>query len=261
MGAALHLAHASQPAPGERHRTKGEGSGGGETFADFARQVYADERATPVAREMLLAFGFATMVAHSEEERDVRAVWSTVRKAMGTTRTGWRWRLDEAIVADAPRYAHSKYESHRVCVAPRLRPHPDGPDDFRNKLGICGTLADWEHYALEKQAGTGWYKFRWFCKRHLDHLARVREQLREPNASAPEPVPNRGGLLPVYFESDWLDTYRRRLDSPTWEPPVYGISADDWPTPGVERVPPRAKLRLAALDGNLLVEAGPGDRR
>ncbi|MEJ8654624.1 hypothetical protein WKI65_42990 [Streptomyces sp. MS1.AVA.3] len=87
MGAALHLAHVDQPAPGEKNRTKGKG-GGGETFADFARQVYTDERATPVAREMLLAFGFATMVAHSEAERDVRAVWSTARKAMGTTRTG-----------------------------------------------------------------------------------------------------------------------------------------------------------------------------
>ncbi len=260
MGAALHLAHADQPAPGERHRTKGKG-GGGETFADFARQVYSDQRATPLAREMLLAFGYATMVAHSEADRDVKAVWSTARQAMGTTRTGRHWRLDEAIADDAPRYTNGKDRAHRACEAPRLRPHPDGPDDYRNMRGICGTLADWENYALEKQPGTGWYKYHWFCKRHLDHLARVREQLREPNERAPQPVPNRGGLLPVYFESDWLATYRHRLDSPTWEPPAYGISADDWPTPGVEQIPPRARLRLAALDGTLLVEADRGALR
>jgi hypothetical protein len=253
MGAALHLAHAQQPSPAERNRTR-RGGGGGETFADFARQVYSDKRATPMAREMLLAFGYATMVAHSEDERDVHAVWATARRAMGTTPTGRHWRLDQAIAEDAPRYSSNKDRERRACVALRLRPHPDGPDDFRNQLGICGTLADWQHYALEKQPGTGWYKYHWFCKRHLDHLAWVREQLREPNSRAPEPIPNRGGLLPAYFESDWLTVYRHRLDAPDWQPPVYGISADDWPVPGVEPVPPRARLRLVAVDGTVQVE-------
>ncbi|MGW0334351.1 hypothetical protein ACWD0J_21190 [Streptomyces sp. NPDC003011] len=258
MGA-LHLAHAELSPPAKGNRTKGKG-GGGETFADFARQIYTDKRATPMAREMLLAFGYATMVAHSEDDRDVHAVWSTARHAMGSTPRGREWRLDQAIAEDAPRYSSGKERSHRVCVAPRLRPHPDGPDDFRNKRGICGTVADWEHYAVEKQAGTGWYKYHWFCRRHLDHLVRVREQLREPNSRAPEPIPNRGGLLPVYFESDWVARYRIHLGYPDWQPPVYGISADAWPTPGVERVPPRARLRLAAVDGTLLVET-PGSPR
>ncbi len=260
MVAALHLAHAEPPGPPDRNRTKGKGGGGGETFADFAGQVYNDERATPLAREMLLAFGYATMVAHSEDDHDVHAVWNTARRAMGTTRTGREWRLDQAISEDVPRYSSGKDRSHRACVAPRLRPHPDGPDDFRNKRGICGTIADWEHHAVEKQAGTGWYKYHWYCGRHLDHLARVREQLRESNALAPEPIPNRGGLLPVYFESDWVTAYRHRLGVPDWQPPVYGISADGWPLPGVKRVPPRARLRLAAVDGTLLVEAPGGTR-
>ncbi|MFJ2752773.1 hypothetical protein [Streptomyces sp. NPDC087297] len=260
MGAALHLAHAGHALPADTNRTKGKGSGGGETFADFARQVYNDQRATPKAREMLLAFGYATMVAHSEEAREANAVWATARNAMGTTRTGRHWRLDEAIAEDVPRYASGKERAHRVCVAPRLRPHPDGAHDFRNQLGICGTHADWEHHAVEKQAGTGWFKFHWFCRRHLDHLARVREQLREPNSRAPEPIPNKGGLLSVYFEADWLSMYRRWLGSPDWQPPVYGISADDWPIPGVEKVPPRARLRLAAIDGTLLVEVPEGPR-
>ncbi|MFC8570786.1 hypothetical protein ACFUIW_34020 [Streptomyces sp. NPDC057245] len=255
MGAALHLAHTAHPSPSDRHRTKGKGGGGGETFADFARQVYSDERATPQAREMLLAFGYATMVAHPDDDRDGDAIWATARRAMGTTRTGREWRLDQAVADDAPRYSSNRDRARRVCVAPRLRPHPDGPDDFRNQRGICGSSADWEHHAVEKQAGTGWYKYHWYCRRHLDHLARVREQLRAPNSRAPEPIPNRGGLLSVYFESDWLAMYRQRLGVPDWEPPVYGICADDWPVPGVEKVPPRPRLRLAAVDGTVLVEA------
>ncbi|MCZ0983905.1 hypothetical protein O1L60_44890 [Streptomyces diastatochromogenes] len=158
-----------------------------------------------------------------------------------------------------PRYATGKDRARRVCAAPRLRPHPDGPEDFRNRLGICGSNADWEHHAIEKQAGTGWYKYHWYCKRHVDHLERVREQLREPNSRAPEPIPNKGGLLPAYFESDWLHAYRHRLGE-GWQPPAYGLSADDWPVPGADPVPPRARLRLAALDGTLLVETPGGGR-
>ncbi|MFD5878446.1 hypothetical protein [Streptomyces yangpuensis] len=252
MGA-LHLAHTTQPPAADQNRTKGKGGGGAQTFADFARQVYGDQRATPLARELLLAFGFATMVAHSEHQQDAPAVWTTARRAMGTTGTGREWRLDQAIAEDAPRYATGKDRAERACSAPRLRPHPDGPDDFRNRLGICGATADWEHHAVEKQAGTGWYKYHWFCKRHLDHLARVREQLAEPNSRAPEPIPNRGGLLPVYFESDWLSAYRHRVGE-RWQPPIYGLSADDWPVPGAEPVAPRPRLRLAAVDGTLLTE-------
>lgn len=37
-----------------------------------------------------------------------------------------------------------------------------------------------------------------------------------------------------------------------WQPPVYGIRADDWPVPGKDPVPQRARLRLASLDGELL---------
>lgn len=250
MGAALHLAHAQQPLAGSRNRTKGKDGGRGETFADFARKVYADDRATPMARELLLALGFAVMVAHPEDDKQI---WPTARRAMGPTRTGRTWRLDQAVADDAPLYASGKDHAHRVCEAPRLRAHPDGPDDFRNVQGICGELAGWDQYAVEKQAGTGWYKYHWFCKRHLNHLARVREQLREPNERAPEPIPNRGGLLPVYFDADWLSLYRHHHGE-RWQPPVYGIRADDWPVPGATAVPPRARLRLAAADGALITE-------
>ncbi|MCT9094216.1 hypothetical protein N4G70_36055 [Streptomyces sp. ASQP_92] len=38
----------------------------------------------------------------------------------------------------------------------------------------------------------------------------------------------------------------------------HGLSADDWPLPGAEPVPPRAQLRLAVLDGTLFVETPDG---
>ncbi|MER5973296.1 hypothetical protein ABT112_26820 [Streptomyces sp. NPDC002055] len=63
------------------------------------------------------------------------------------------------------------------------------------------------------------------------------------NASAPAPVPNRGGLLPSYFDADFLKLYRWAT-TPSWQPPPYGLRADDWPIPGQEPVPQRARLRL-----------------
>jgi hypothetical protein len=46
---------------------------------------------------------------------------------------------------------------------------------------------------------TEWRRTHWFCAHHLDHAVRLREQLEEAPA-VPEPIPNRGGLLPSYQE-------------------------------------------------------------
>ncbi|MBM9510065.1 hypothetical protein, partial [Actinacidiphila acididurans] len=114
-------------------------------------------------------------------------------------------------------------------------------EDFRNTKGICGDTAS--EYVVEKLPDTGWHKLHYFCPRHQDHLTRLREQVREQNGRSPEPIPNAGGLLPSYFEADWETVYRARR-GPLWKPPVYGIRADDWPIPGRDPVPPRARLRL-----------------
>jgi hypothetical protein len=131
----------------------------------------------------------------------------------------------------------------------------DGPaaepeeEDFRNRLGVCGSHAT--DYAVEKLPETGWHKLHYFCTRHQGELRKAKARFQEPNAAAPEPVPNWGGLLPCYFESDWERVYRGYLGA-RWQPPVYGLRADGWPLPGVEPVPQRARLRLAALDGEIL---------
>ncbi|WP_333745728.1 hypothetical protein [Streptomyces sp. IBSBF 2950] len=63
-------------------------------------------------------------------------------------------------------------------------------------------------------------------------------------------MPNAGGLLPCYYEANWAGLYEHYTWE-GWEPPVYGVRADDWPVPGKEPVPQRARLRLVISDENL----------
>lgn len=271
MTAALHLAHVHQPPPGPKRKRKGSGGGGSE-FHEFATRIYDDDRADAPARELLLAVAFAVTTA---QPGDGQAQWNLVRKCLGRTRTH-RTRLAELVEKDVPRYVPPEYRpggydaSKRRCLGPRVRPYRERIDttgwtpqekveqekrdaeDFRNVRGICGDPS--QHEVLEKLPGTGWHKTHYFCNRHADHAARVREQVRESNLLAPKPIPNTGGLLPSYFDADWEKVYRHYRGE-RWEPPVYGIRADDWPIPGKEPVPMRARLRLATMDGELLGEA------
>lgn len=63
----------------------------------------------------------------------------------------------------------------------------------------------------------------------------------------PEPVPNRGGLLPRYFAADWATIYARHCERSWtarmlgWEPPYHGCDADEWPVPGRTLIPRRAE--------------------
>jgi hypothetical protein len=129
----------------------------------------------------------------------------------------------------------------QLCRGPRMRPHPAGPDDFRNQLKVCGDRA--QDMVVEKDPVTGWHTNHWFCTRHHSHLARVREQVKEQNEAAPEPIPNKGGLLPCYFDSDWERLYSW-AQGWEWKPPSYGYRADDWPVPGKDPIVQRARLRL-----------------
>lgn len=270
MGAALHLAHAHQIPPGPKRKRKDGDGGDGSEFARYAHRIYRDQRADHESKELLLAIAYALTMPREEGA----TAWTVAREALGADRIG-RARLDELVGRDAPcykspaMYAHRRgAELYQKCRAPRLRPfkeklvgtpmisfslgddEPREPEeDFRNKFGICGN--DATEYAIEKLPDTGWHKPHWYCTRHRAELVSARIQLKEGNARAPKPIPNWGGLLGCYFEADWVKVYRHYLGE-RWEPPVYGIRADEWPIPGVEAVPMRARLRLAALDGELL---------
>ena len=257
MTAALHLAEVHQAPPGPKRKRKG-GGGNGSEFANIAHRIYQDDRADTRARQLLLAFAYAvTMAPIDEEIPEWSNMWRAICSAIGSSVTDWD-DLRALMREDLPRYEPpgrrwGTDRMDRLCSGPRVRPHPDGPEDFRNRLKVCGTPA--QDKVIEKDPVTGWHTNRWFCARHHDQLVRVREQVAEQNAAAPQPVPNRGGLLPCYFDSDWVKLYRWALHTDTWKPPIYGARADDWPIPGREPVAPRARLRLAALDGELLGEA------
>ncbi|MGA5599006.1 hypothetical protein ACPCSE_32720 [Streptomyces cellulosae] len=247
-----------------------------EAYAKTVHQIYRDRRAAPPARELLLAVAYALFVAPGEPGR----VLNTAARALGRSSATGRPRFDALVADDAPRYEPPRAAADwgpgqaPGCEAPRLRPYvyrprrpatsgdeaaavplrplPEPvvhvgpgyvpPVDYRNERQICG--ADSHHKVLELDPRTGWVLPHWFCKRHVDHAERVAEQVREQNAAAPEPIPNRGGLLPAYFKAPWEDVYRHYAPA-SWKPPSYGLSADDWPDPG--NPPPVRSRRLRAV--------------
>ncbi|MFF3127740.1 hypothetical protein ACFVRD_36850 [Streptomyces sp. NPDC057908] len=248
-----------------------------EKHAETVHRIYRDRRAAPPARELLLAVAYALSIAPGDPGR----VLTTAARALG--REGGRPRFNALVADDAPRYEPPRAAADwgpggaPGCEAPRLRPYVyrpritvTGPEesavplrpwdspspvlhaapgfspppvDYRNAQGVCG--ANSHHKVLELDPRTGWTIARWFCKRHVDHAERVSEQVREQNASAPEPIPNRGGLLPAYFKAPWEKVYRHYAPA-RWEPPSYGLSADDWPDPG-NPPPARSPRRLRAV--------------
>ncbi|MBD0844250.1 hypothetical protein [Streptomyces sp. TRM68416] len=248
-----------------------------ETHAKTVHRIYGDRRAAPPARELLLAVAYALFVAPGDPGR----VLNTAARALGRSTATGRPRFDALVADDAPRYEPPRTAADwgpgqaPGCEAPRLRPyvyrprrtatsgdaaaavplrplpepvvHVDPgyvpPVDVRNERQICG--ADSHHKVLELDPRTGWVLPHWFCKRHVDHAERVAEQVREQNAAAPEPIPNRGGLLPSYFKAPWEDVYRHYAPA-SWKPPTYGLSADDWPDPG-NPPPARSPRRLRAV--------------
>ncbi|MEV7770525.1 hypothetical protein [Kitasatospora sp. NPDC086791] len=273
MGAALHLAHAHQLPPGPKRKRKNS-DGGGSEFDRYATRIYRDDRADHEAKELLLALAYVLTHPREDDEKPFTAA----SKLLGHNRIGG-WRIRKLIANDVPRYEspiHRPFsqqddELFKRCAAPRLRPFKEpapvvqqsllsltfeGPgqpsehqEDFRNRLKVCGAEAS--DYVIEKLPETGWHKPHWFCTRHRAEQNRTQRQLVEPNKLAPKPIPNAGGLMPCYFDSDWEYVYRFYMGE-RWEPPVYGLRADDWPVPGREPVPQRARLRLAAVDGELL---------
>ncbi|MFB8182666.1 hypothetical protein ACFC8N_43085 [Streptomyces sp. NPDC055966] len=241
------------------------------------RAIYNDPRAGHKARELLLAVAYAVYLGKTE---DGVSPLREARRVLGRNSIG-RPRYDDLVAADAPRYAPPRaVEQHAhlsPCEAPRLRPYrprpgkpyepdPDAPvpirpyelppelaalkeeamatytppRDWRTEDGVCG--ANSYRCVEEKDPRTGWVIAHWFCKRHADHADRVAEQVREQNEAAPEPVPNTGGLLPCYFKADWEKVYRHYAGK-FWEPPRYGLCADDWPAPG-ETFQAHRRLRM-----------------
>lgn len=252
------------------------------THESIVRAIYEDKRVGRESRELLFAVAYGLYLTESGPGKDVLR---EARRVLGRNRIG-RSLLDDLIRADLPRYEAPEethwHAGEMTCEAPRLRPYrrqqakpiePDPtapvpirryevppeiaafadaikqraaasppPRDWRTEDGVCGARS--AHRVDELDPRTGWVTARWFCRRHSDHAGRVAGQVRAQNEAAPEPVPNTGGLLPAYFKADWEAVYRHY--SPGWEPPRYGICADDWPEPGEAF---KAHRRLRAVNG------------
>ena len=256
------------------------------TFPELVAAIYEDPRVGHETRELLLAVAYAVDLAKRE---DGVSPLKVARRKLGVE--GYRKaRYDRLVADDAPRYdlppQAQDWQPSMVpaCEGPRLRPYkpraykprtqPELPEptrlykrppvpaivhvepgytpprDWRTEDGVCGAAS--HHRILEKDPRTGWVTAHWFCKRHKDHADRVAEQVRAQNEQAPDPVPNAGGLLPCYFKADWERVYRHYR--PGWEPPKYGICADDWPTVDEVKALPSRHSRLRVVIGGADLE-------
>lgn len=241
MGAALHLAHVQQT-PTRKRKRKGGGSGGDGYDALVAR-VYQDQRMTPEARELILLLAWLT--ARDPNRYDSDGILISWRKRasqiLGEYGPGPRRqsRLADLLYTDRPRYEPEEGPwEKRTCAAPMIR-----------RAGLCGQRSIGHAYSVDQQ--TGWLTAVYYCRRHEELSRTVRAQrLANPG---PEPIPNAGGLVPSYLLSEgqeqaWARLYKEaavwKYDR-FWEPPkTYGVVADNWPVPGKDPVPQRARLRL-----------------
>ena len=241
------------------------------THDELQAAIWNDERKLPPGtREVALAVGW---VLHKEPEHEGR-LWARVKELLG--HDGWHWRLHECVAGDAPRYDPGNWHHGAAdCEGPRVRPYKPRPAPERPyggclighhpHLGECRFTIIYGESAspperdnsvcgahgtirvTERDMITGWETDHWFCRRHLERAQEVRAQLAA-RGEPPEPIPNKGGLLPRYFAGDWAEIYRRHTEKAhkAWTVPYYGVDADEWPVPGKTLIPKRPRLAVVS---------------
>lgn len=126
------------------------------------------------------------------------------------------FRFWELVRSDLPRYEPESLHGDGGCRGwlPRARRR-------------CGKGATTAFRVTSPVDGT--WELAGYCSAHRGEAeAAQAAERRRRQAGLPEPLPNRGGLLPCYLPWDWEKNYRKASGS--WEPPAVGIRADDWPT-------------------------------
>lgn len=214
-------------------------------FDNMCSHIYADARMPASTRELALTLAWTSLrdpARHGDDSNVTRA-----RRILGNIGNG-NWRIDDLILRDLPRYERPRAR-RGLCDGPRVRPYvrrgygyTDDEAERRTMDGTrCGADASErvdEHDMITGQITRVW----WYCARHRSDMERVRQQLAD-RGTPPPPIPNNGGLLPCYFQPLAVANLYKEV-SPRWEPPYYGICADDWPVPGQDPVPARPKLAL-----------------
>lgn len=270
-------------------------------YDEFVAGVYEDRRLTGPIRDLILLMGWMLWRDPTAPNGDYQGRWwhrvqeLTERDAVaGRRRADRSWPGFQQVIADdLPAYYGARFSEYAGrCEGPRLRPYqprppagrcvipvhphsgdcqiPDRPpskswSDWAEKEiaardGVCGEPTN-AVPVVERDQVTGQDRLHWFCRRHEVAATQLRLDLEVPNRSAPEPVPNRGGLLPCYLQyqddplgTRWIEVYRWASGRRDWVPPVWGVKADDWPAPEeAERLePPPARPTLVVLPGGLL---------
>lgn len=176
---------------------------------------------------LLFALTLSHVLTRRKHDKTYRLRTGTTAKVLKEVRrlahgdsTHWRW-IKKVIADDVPRYAIDPPRALR-CGAPMIR--RDGP---------CGksTSTRW----IDRDPTTGEQEWIGFCSRHYTAQQDIlrRERLADWVAHGrPEPAPNRGGVLPRYFDTDWPKWW-------AWAAPYRTPSQG-----GREATPPRPMLTL-----------------
>lgn len=211
-------------------------------YDQLAQRVYSERRMPAGTRDLILTLGWVTL-RDPRRHDPALGTWARAREVMNVDSEGM-WRI---LADDAPRYHFDWHTVPKGCQAPMVRVDR-----------LCGRTTTFGF--SERDPATGWMTYWGFCSRPRcrEYGKPIYERARGSQERAPKPIPNAGGLLPLFFSWNWEAKYRRAAEvlHRSWEPPVYGLSADEWPpVPGNEPVQAFPKLRLVASHGEIVDDA------
>ncbi|MEU1327154.1 hypothetical protein [Streptomyces microflavus] len=214
-------------------------------YDELTSRVFSERRMPSGTRDLLLALGWVTLRDPRRHDPTL-GVWVRTRDVLNADNK----RMWQLITEDVPRYDSNLHDDSPMgCQAPMIR-----------AKRLCGRST--MHGFSECDPATGWSRYWGFCNRPRcrEYMAPIWERSRGSHKRAPEPIPNAGGLLPLFFSWNWESKYRKAMElikyHSSWEPPGYGLSADEWPTvPGTEPVEAFPKLRLATSGGDVVTKA------
>jgi len=217
-------------------------------FDQLATRVYEERRMPTGTRDLILALGWVTL-RDPRRHDPTRLLWERTRDVLNADNK----RMWELIAEDAPRYdAHlTEASTPNGCQAPMVR-----------AKRLCGRSTI--HGFSEFDPVTGWSRYWGFCNRPRcrEYAKPIWERAKHSATKRPEPIPNTGGLLPLFFSWNWKDKYAKAAERiytiHGWQEPSYGLSADEWPqVPGQEKPKAFPKLRLIASDGEIVAADVP----
>jgi hypothetical protein len=219
-------------------------------YDQLVSRVYGERRMPTGTRDLILALGWVTLRDPRRHDPTV-TTWGRTREVLNADNK----RMWTLIGEDAPRYDAwiNEADGPHGCQAPMVRVDR-----------LCGRST--MHGFSEFDPHTGWSRHWGFCNRPRcrQYAKPIWDRARHSATVRPEPIPNVGGLLPLFFAWDWEKRYYKAAELGAvhrligWKPPSYGLSADEWPeVAGQEKPQAFPKLRLIASGGEVVARTGP----